>query len=692
MNFVQYRGVLLNKIESTEKLGGELILVMAHIRRVFCWRSFYALLWQEAKLFLFLWFLLCIFRLIFIIWMWEYIGEQTGFRDVCTALFYGFRISMKSAGALTFGAFTISLCVHFLVPQRVYSVQKWTGRLLVFLLTILFFARIPYYEQFHSGFNQLIFNTFKDDTYALFISLIKQFNLPLKLVAAVLAAWVFCWFYHWWTIRFKVRELPVLKRWYWNVCLRAAILLLLYQCCLFIRFGGAASYVGDIDWENAGVTKDRLLNEAVLDDVQALQRAYELNSRVESSTGLMFDPAQVVRYGEIIAGKKRQSANLDAYLEKTAAGRSVKAPRQIFLIVSESYANWPLLEKYAGLHIADGMKEIIAAPDSDYAGAILPNGMSTVSGVMGILTGFADANLYLTHLPEAYQGVYPTALAAQVKKLGYTADFWYAGPNSWERMQDFSLAQGFDVFYGRGDYGETGGNVWGCDDADLYQAVLNGITGESPGFHLILNTSNHSPFTVDLEKAGFDRARLKKALPKQEAGNEELLTQLGHFWYADRQLAAFVHAAKKKYPESLFLIVGDHADRLNIDKHPSLYERYAVPFIVTGYGINKGVFPARTAGSHIDVIPTLLELIAPKGFIYYSLGTSLTRGNTFGVNYGFWITPEYIGYTDSQLEPENFKLTEFPPPGLEQVNQKVDAIRCVSWWRSKYGNRLPERS
>lgn len=685
----------MNEIESTERLKGAntiTTLIIAHMRRVFCWRSFYALLRREMQMFLFLWCLLCAFRAAFLSWMWEYTGPQTNFMDVGTALFYGLRLSMKSAGALTLASFITSLCVHCIVPRHVYNVQKWIGRLYIFLLSVLFFARIPYYEQFHSGFNQLIFNTFKDDAYALFISLVKQFHLPGRLALAVLTAWLLCRLYDWWSRRFTVREIFIFSRWQWKLCFRLALLFFLYQCCLWIRFGGAASYVGDIDWENAGVTKDRLLNEAILDDVQALYRAYELNGRVESSTGLMFEPAQVAQYGEFLAQQKIGSANLDDYLRKAALGHTLEPPRQIFLIVSESYANWPLMDQYAELHIADGMKELVRLPDSDYVGAMLPNGMSTVSGVMGILTGFADANLYLTHLPEAYHGVYPTALAAQVKKLGYFTNFWYAGPNSWERIQDFSLAQGFDVFHGRGDYGKTEGNVWGCDDAQLYQAVLNGVSGEQPGFHLILNTSNHSPFTVDLAKEGFEREQVRRALPERERENEELLTQLGHFWYADRQLAAFVQAAKKKYPESLFLIVGDHADRLNLDKNPSLYERYAVPLIVMGHGIDKHTFPDRAAGSHIDVIPTLLELIAPEGFVYYSLGTSLTRGNTVGVNYGFWITPEYIGYTDSQAEPERFRLTEFFAPDLALIHRKVDAIRCISWWRSKYGNRLPESS
>lgn len=80
----------------------------------------------------------------------------------------------------------------------------------------------------------------------------------------------------------------------------------------------------------------------------------------------------------------------------------------------------------------------------------LPNGASTVSAVTGIVTGFADANLYLT-MPEAFAAAYPTA-SAQLEKLGYHTNFWYAGPATWERIGAFVKAQGYDNFYGRGDF------------------------------------------------------------------------------------------------------------------------------------------------------------------------------------------------------------------------------------------------
>ena len=58
---------------------------------------------------------------------------------------------------------------------------------------------------------------------------------------------------------------------------------------------------------------------------------------------------------------------------------------------------------------------------------------------------------------------------------------------------------------------------------------------------------------------------------------------------------------------------------------------------------------------------TLLELIAPKGFEYYSLGKSLTRGANVGFNDGVWLTPEAMGRIDG-TEPQQVKRSNRDVP------------------------------
>lgn len=653
------------------------------------WDEFFRELQQDCKLFVFVLALFTLFRIAFIVILHSFMSDAATWEDIGTALYYGLRLSLKSTGLLILAPLLCCTGLRLIFPwRRLEHLRYYLGAAYVVVLSFLFHARLPYYQEFRVAFNQLLFNTVHDDVMAIIYTVIEQYNLPLRFVLACATAWALC--------RLLKRLLtagtfsfPKLPRWYLNLSLRAVLLVGVYYFAIFVSYGGTMDDIHNLDWENAGVTRDQLLNEAILDDMHALYRAYILHERIASSTGLFMDPQKLGAYGNYVAGREVDSKEIDDFLRRKVVVGQAAPPRHVFFIVSESYANWPLLPQYKYLNIANGVKRIIEQDNAAYSPNLLPNGLSTISGVMGIVAGFADANLYLNQLPDAYQEPYSTALAAQMKRLGYKSDFWYAGPSSWEKIREFTLAQGFDAFYGKGDLASESGNVWGCDDRDLYQAVLGRIQDDQPGFHMILNVSNHSPYTVDLDAEGYDRAAMEAILPEKAKQDPEMVKKLGHFWYADKMLSQFVAEAKKRYPDSVFVIVGDHADRLNLDVNPTMYERYAIPLVVYGKGIHKEAVPETAAGSHINLTATLMELIAPPGFEYYAIGPSLTRGSSFGINYGFWITADYIGDADSgeRCEPHSARAG-IAPPDAEKIRMEVDSARGLSWWRIKYGKTL----
>jgi len=652
------------------------------------WEELFKNIQQDFKLYIFVLGVFCLFRIGFIVVLKSYISEATVLQDVFMALYYGVRISLKSTGIVTLVSLVFCTMFAFFVKnESIRNIRYVVGCFYISVLSLLFYARIPYYEQFHAGFNQLLFNTFNDDVTAIFYTLVQQYNLPMRLLMTAVTGIVLSKLLKVW-LSTQTYHLPRFATWYKNIAFRTSLLVALYYFMIFIRFGGSMTYAYNVDWENSGVTKDEFLNEAILDDVQALYRAYTLHERIVASTGLDMDPEQMAQYGTYVAGHQVMTSNVDDFLKKQAQGTTREKPQHVFLIVGESYANWPLLPQYKDLNIANGVKNIIKQEDAAYVSTFLPNGMSTISGVMGIVTGLAEANLYLTYLPESYKEPYSTAIAPQMKKLGYKARFWYAGPNSWEKVKDFTLAQGFDEFYGMGDIESKAGNVWGCDDKYLFKAVSSGITQDQPSFNIVLNISNHAPYTVNLQEEGFDESSVIDALPEKLKEDKELIKKLGHFWYADKVLSEFIKNTRQTYPDSLFIVVGDHADRLNLDSNPSLYERYGIPFIVYGQGITKQTLPENAAGSHINITPTLLELIAPEGFVYHSLGDSLTLGNSLGFNYGFWMTHDYVGKIGGHTVEGIPRNNVMPPPDEDAVQQDIDARRAMSWWRVKYGKNI----
>lgn len=654
-------------------------------------------IYRGLKVFFYYLSVLSLCRLIFCLVLHEYWGPDTGWQDLLQTLWLGSRLSIQTAGILALFTAVPAGLINILSRLWGRRLESILSGIVLTITSILFVASFPYYGQFHSRFHQLLFNAGNDDMYALFISLVQEFNLPLRLAGALLLA--FClwrglkYFLAWRDTNprstYSLYTKPSRGK---SITKGIAMALVLYVLGRLIVFGGSWGWETALEWENVGVTKDSFMNEAILDDYQAIYRGYRMNNRMLACNGLNFTAEQIQQLAGELAGRSADSNNLDDYLRREAQGAQVAKPKQIFLIVSESYANWPLLDKYSKLHIADGMKGIIAGKDADYCNAMLPNGASTISAMTGVTTGLADANLYLTTMPESFKQPYVTAIAPQMEKLGYTTNFWYAGPATWERIGAFTEAQGFQHFYGRGDMPEEAeGSVWGCDDEYLYAQVLQGVSPDISSFNVILNVSNHSPYTVDVAAKGFDADKLRQALPPEAAKDDWLVNELGHYWYADRELAGFVKNLKAKYPDCLVLIVGDHADRYNIDKQPSMYERYVVPFVVTGAGVHKGTLLPDSAGSQIDIGPTIIEMVAPKGFAYYAIGSSLTSSNRQGVNYGFWITRDFMGEADRiPLEPVQIEGSQGRPINEPALQHYIDAVRSISWWRPKYGPVLDE--
>lgn len=653
------------------------------------WERFFRNIQQDLKLFVYMLAVFNLFRIGFIVVLNSHLSEMTTLKDILTSLYYGTRMSLKSAGIAPLLSLLFCTTVNtFVKTDKTETVRKLIGYAYILVLTVLFYARIPYYEQFHMAFNEFLFNTFNDDVHALFYTLVQQYNLVARLTMAVVTAGILCCFLNKW-LNTRAVAMPCFSRKPYNILARACVVFAVAFLATFSWFGGSLTYAYDITWENSGVTKDSLLNEAILDDVQALYRAYALHERLRASNGITIDEEKLTQYGARLAGKPVDTRNVDDYMKKQAQGPHIKKPRHIFLIIGESYANWALQPQYKDLNIANGLKSIIAEDDAAYVQTFLPNGMGTIAGVSGIVTGMPEVNMYVNYQAETYKGPYASAIAPQLKKLGYRTRFWYAGPDSWERIKEYTLAQGFDEFHSYGEIDSKGGNVWGCDDKYLFSAVESGFESDIPTFDVILTVSNHAPYTVNLAEEGFDPDNVAGGLPDKLKGDTELIKKLGHFWYADKELTKFVRTMRKQYPDSLFVITGDHADRLNIENNPNLYTRYAIPFVVYGQGVSKQLFPADAAGSHINITPTLIELIAPKGFTYYSTGNSLTLGSRMGFNYGFWITSSHIGKIDAEdAEVLPGAKQELNASDLDEMHNDIDATRAISWWRIKNGQQF----
>ena len=650
-------------------------------------KKFFEGVQKDFRLFVFLLILLEIHRALFIWLMSDYMDANSTSEEIKTALFVGLRLSLKTAGFIT--AFSFVFVTIFGLKPRI---RILIGMFSTLILSIAFMARFPYYREFNATFGIELVRGWHDDIFSILSMIIQEYGLLWRLPLAILLA-IFCTIILAYWLNKKTFQPPNFKHSTDKFICSFIILICIALFAVFVRFGGSLTYAGGIHWENAAVTSDNFLNECILDDGQALYRSYTMAKYMDAGIISGVDETKILESAQFISGKKNLvDDTLAPYLEKNTGGARIDKPQHIFIILGETLMQWPLIGKYDELHIADGLKSIIAEKNSYYSRNFMPNGDFTSVAITGMITGLPDVNIHVNYQPKTYDQIYISAAAPPLRKLGYQVDFWYGGALNWENIFKMAIAQDFSNFYGFPDLHAPKLTTWGAKDEDLFNAVENHLENLPPTVHFIMTTTNHPPYNLDLKAEGFDYAATLaevKKLPNVPDA-EKLTTELGHYWYMDKVITKFIRSVEEKYPDSLFIVTGDHAVRVDPSTHPTIFEHQSVPFVMHGAGINSKILPPDAIGGHTSIVPTIVELIAPEGFKYYSIEPSLF--DSFGVafNRDVFLTANVAGKIDSDDVEILPHVASADLKGVnlsaerEKAEKVISAIRTVTSWILKH--------
>ena len=638
---------------------------------------------RDARLFLFVLILLEIYRGLFIFFMSSYMNEESGAAQIAEAMFAGLRLSLKTAGAVTLISFVFVTIVGLKSRLRLLI-----GIAASMIFSLLFMLRFPYYRAFQSTFGMEVVQGFHDDLWSIIVMMFQEYGILWRFFVALILT-VICIAVLSRLLFMKTFPLPELVGKAKIAGFSAGLVVGIFLFGLFVRFGGSFTYAHGLNWENAGVTTDNFLNECILDDAQALYRARAMAKRMEAGEIFGVDANKILESAQLVAvNHELTETNLAPYLERKAAGERIQKPKHIFIILGETFMQWPMLGKYDELLVAEGVKSLIAEENCYYSRNFMPNGDFTSTAITGLVTGLPDVNIKVNYQTRTYEKLYITSMAPAFKGLGYNVDFWYGGMPSWDSIAKMSLAQGFDNFYGYPDFNAPKQTTWGTKDENLFNALLAHLTDEPPTVHLIMTTTNHPPYNLDLAAEGYDAQAVTEALKKLPNVDDvnQLAIELGHYWYMDEVITNFIRAAHEKFPESLFVVTGDHAVRCDPSRHPTIFEHQSVPFVLYGAGITKEILPPDAVGDHISIVPTLIELIAPKDFAYYSIAPSLFNSDGVGFNTEAFLTTKVAGQIDSDViellphiasnELNDVNLTD----EREHAIKIIGAMRTVAWW------------
>ncbi len=656
------------------------------------WNRFFGQFQKDLKLWGFGVGYFSLYRLLFIFLFRRKMADGTGALDVLAACLNGVRFD-----SVVMTAFALATFLFLSVPTGFIDIGRVADRVR-FGLAVAFFSvttilcrvAIGFFEEYDDNFNHWIYGLWYDDAGAIFKTVGSQYSVVVSVIAVgvVIVGCVLA--LRRWLRRPIVGE-DVYARRLGTLPRRIGVTVAIVP---FLVIGVRGSLGRrPMQLKDAAITKDAFLNKAVVNPYPALRYAFQQHRFLSAAHGVeAFLPGGDVRAAaRLLFGGKDAPADLDAYMLTRAKGRggSDAKPRHVFAIFVESYDAWPLLDKYASLGVAGEMKRL--ARDGLHVKRFLPSSPGTMSiGV--IITGLPDVGVHVNYRSSG-KGPYPTAIAPIMKRLGYRTRFFYGGYLSWQRIGDFAREQGFDEVYGgahMGSYAAT--NEWGVDDEYTFEFARKTVADDPPSFNLILTTTNHPPYDVDVRAKGFPLGEVPEDMKPFFDGTVDLNT-LGHLWYADRYVGGFVDDMTRKLTRPVFALTGDHFSRRFLNARPTFFERSAVPFVLYGPEVLRGLtLPAGAAGSHVDIAATLIELSAPEGFEYHAAGKSVLDpgARRLGIGSGTAVGPGFmvdVGAGALHPIPE-----EDPPaeaPDIAEIARLHGALHAVGWWRIMKGKELP---
>ena len=176
-------------------------------------------------------------------------------------------------------------------------------------------------------------------------------------------------------------------------------------------------------------------------------------------------------------------------------------------------------------------------------------------------------------------------------------------------------------------------STWGIYDNEGFDFILESIdkNHNKPTFNMILSASNHPPYDIDTKKYyNIDTEKIRNFLdtnyPKEKRFpgiTPEILTVTED---SIKSVADFIKETYAKYPDSIFFVTGDHFDRSYPNPNRKIFTSTSIPLIIYGSGVSEYKLKY-SAGSHKDIVPTIVDMTAHKGFKFHSFGQSLVTDN-----------------------------------------------------------------
>jgi lipoteichoic acid synthase len=671
---------------------------------------FFSGLQQDLKIFLFAPMLCAIFRFIFLWVFWPYKSMQGKKKAVFHCFRYGFWWGMDfNAYVFLFSLLLVSLPGVFFPAYFAVGDMLRTAGVLFYAVVLYgaFVGKLIFYEHYHDIYNDLVWLGKNAEKHNL-IDVFFHENHGVWVLLGYIPFLGVSWLAIQALLGLPSLELPVSVSVMGQYAFNTVVVLVAVAFFYYCRFGGTFRHENKPEWDTipSVVKKNIFLARATVDDLIALENVWkhplqEILTHTDEDDIPIIDSIMPMHMQD--GAWQRLDSPAEAFIRQ-AKGARIRSPKHIFLIVGESYAQMPLDDIYTNLHLCDGARSFRADPHTVSLDNFLPAGMLSRPSIVSLMTGIFDARLELNEREAFWRGTVATSLPLQLKKLGYRSIYWYGGNATYGNFNQYAPAVGFDEVMAAADFCPPDApRTWvGVYDHIFLEQTAAKIRhmDEQPTFHFIYTTSNHGPYKMDLAQYGYDAEKVMPDAPESLKKSHAWQQQMGTYWYSDQAISRFVKDMQQVYPDSLIIVTGDHAaipvpmDMGIITRTEVTFrEEFCTSFAMYHQDITKNMLAGNTIGGHMNILPTIFELIAPRAFRYYSLFPALLEPIDHIVTPYHWLTRDAIGPAEKGFY-QGLEATGAPVETLLEASGKgrfieeTEGYKALSGWLVRHPDIL----
>lgn len=488
-------------------------------------------------------------------------------------------------------------------------------------------ANIGFYQIYGDVFNANLLGIIFDDREAILNTAINgDFGILHKIIIWIFISIIFILIF-----RFCFKKIRVL---YVSKALNFALFIVFGFSCLF-AINGHIGLSGISLGQRIIPVSAPLLRKLTMGGFRDLGYVYKGYVRIYHS-----------KFSDYIAESPREVAvnffgikdnkgdiNLADLLTKKVENPSNTQITHIFYIVAESLSKWHFDKEFDEIGLMSNLKSLIRDDGAFSVNVFLENAASTIKSLDVQLSG-----LYQIEIPFnlSVKSAFNTSIGHILKDLGYESRFYYGGSGTWQKIDTYTKTQGFDkIFYNSDilkyikdneqkniDEEPPFANSWGVYDNFLYDFIRDN-TPEYKTFSMVFSTSNHPPYDVPLQNFDLPLDKISKFVDENPRIKDKKHAKkiLSHIAYQDKMIYKFIKETSKKFPNSLFIVTGDHYDREYIFHNVNISISNQIPLIL--YAPSLKIKKLRDIASHIDIASSIIELVAPNGYKYQSFGSPI---------------------------------------------------------------------